>query len=140
LQINAIISSYMSKPTNIECSNTHSTTEQTPKMTVPTWRELAAEKRARQANQIPEAWRISPSLLENVSPESRDSVLDVPRRSGLLTAEELNITERYDAVDLVQKLAKQEVSAYAVTLAFCKRAAIAQQVVSSISHLCRHHR
>jgi amidase len=124
----------MIKPTNIDCSNVHSPIKQTTRMTIPTWQELVAEKKARQASQIPEAWRISPSLLLNVSPESQDSVLEIPRHSGLLTAEELDITENYDAVDLVQKLAKQEFSAHAVTLAFCKRAAIAHQVVSTISH------
>jgi amidase len=102
-------------------------------MTAPTWQELVAEKKTRQASQIPEGWRISPNLLHNVSAESQDSVLDVPRRSGLLTTEELDITESYDAVHLVQKLAKKEFSAHAVTLAFCKRAAIAQQVVRTIS-------
>jgi amidase len=98
-------------------------------MTVPNWKHLVAEKQAQQANQLPQAWRISPSLLQEISPQSQINVLDIPRQSGLLSTEELDLTEKYDAVDLVQKMANKEVSAYAVVLAFCKRAAIAQQVV-----------
>jgi amidase len=100
-------------------------------MTVPNWRELVAGKQAQQESQLPQAWRISPSLLQDVSEKSLRSVLDIPRQSQLLSTEELDLTENYDAVDLIQKMAKKEVSAYTVALAFCKRAAIAQQVVSS---------
>jgi hypothetical protein len=98
-------------------------------MTALNWKELVAGKQNEQAKQLPEAWRISPSLLQHVSAKSHLNVLDFPRLSGLLTAEELDLTEKYDAVDLVKKMANKEVSAHAVTLAFCKRAAIAQQVV-----------
>ena len=48
----------------------------------------------------------------------------------LQPGEELQITNS-SAVDLVAKLAKGELKAVAVATAFCKRAAIAHQVVCS---------
>lgn len=54
--------------------------------------------------------------------------MDYPAESGLLSAEELAITEQTAAV-LVDKLAKGELSSVQVTTAFCKRAAIAHQLV-----------
>lgn len=93
------------------------------------WKEVVAEKRAEVAKQLPPEWRLSKSILDTISPSADISVLDVPSQSGILTAKELEITEKYDAVDLVAKLASKELSAYDVTLAFCKRAAIAHQVV-----------
>lgn len=54
--------------------------------------------------------------------------MDVPRDCGLLSEKELEITER-TAVDLVKRLAKGELTAVEVTAAFCKRAAIAHQMV-----------
>ena len=60
------------------------------------------------------------------------SVLDVPRTCGLLTEDELDITENYDAVTLLEKIAARELTSHSVTTAFCKRAAITQQLVSSV--------
>jgi Asp-tRNA(Asn)/Glu-tRNA(Gln) amidotransferase A subunit family amidase len=60
---------------------------------------------------------------------SNDSnVLDIPAKCGILSAREIDITEGYDATALLQKLASKELSAVEVTTAFCKRAAIAQQL------------
>lgn len=55
---------------------------------------------------------------------------NLPRRCGLLSESELEITENYPATQLLAKLASGQLSSLAVTTAFCKRAAIAQQVVS----------
>lgn len=76
---------------------------------------------------IPSAWRIPEELM--ISETSGTNVLDVPRRSGILTERQLEITEKYDATDLLGKIGSKELSAYEVTEAFCIRAAIAQQVV-----------
>lgn len=99
-------------------------------MTVQKWKEIVAKKHA-EAKPIPNEWRVPAHLLENKSAESRISALDLPRQSGLLTPRELEITEDYDAVALLQKLATKVFSAHEVALAFCKRAAIAHQAVSS---------
>ena len=54
--------------------------------------------------------------------------MSVPYESGIMTPEELAWTEK-DATELLRLLSKGELKSYDVTLAFCKRAAIAQQVV-----------
>lgn len=86
-----------------------------------TWEDTAADKRDRIAKSIPSEWRIDTSSLS-------DNVMGVPAECGILSAEELEITES-SAVDLVAKLAKGELKSVTVTTAFCKRAAIAHQVV-----------
>lgn len=86
------------------------------------WEELVADKRARLEKTIPAEWKIQTLPTE-------DSVIDYPTKSGLLSAKELEITNS-TATDLVAKLATGELKSYDVTLAFCKRAALAHQLVS----------
>lgn len=85
------------------------------------WKDIAADKKERIANSIPKEWRIDTSDLPS-------SVIDYPAQSGILSKEELAITNS-TAVDLVQKLATGQVKSVDVTLAFCKRAALAHQLV-----------
>jgi len=94
------------------------------------WKTLVEKKRAEAAKTIPQGWWLSPSILESVNADADISVVDVPGKCGILTPKELEITETYDAVDLTAKMAAKELSAVEVTEAFCKRAAIAHQVVS----------
>lgn len=63
--------------------------------------------------------------------------LDIPRRSNILTPRELRITESYDVQHLLDALAAGELTALEVTVAFCKRAAIAQQLVRRDSRATR---
>ena len=93
------------------------------------WKTLVTAKRAEAAKALPQEWRLPSSILATVSPSADISVLDVPAKSGLLTPKELDITENHDAVDLIAKMAARELSSFEVTQAFCKRAAIAHQVV-----------
>jgi len=93
------------------------------------WRELVAKKRAEVAKELPEEWKLSKDVLDTINTNADIGVLDVPAKCGLLTAKELEITEKYDAVDLVAKMSAKELSSSEVTLAFCKRAAVAHQVV-----------
>ena len=85
------------------------------------WQDRAADKRARLDKTIPAEWRIQ-------SFPTEDSVFDYAEKSGILTPKELEITKS-SASDLVPKLAKGELKSVDVTLAFCKRAALAQQLV-----------
>lgn len=85
-----------------------------------TWESRAADKRARLAATIPPEWRIPAT--------DAVSVMDIPRTSGILSEKELQITESF-ASDLVKSLAEGKISAVEVTTAFCKRAALAMQVV-----------
>jgi amidase len=86
-----------------------------------TWEEIAADKKARIDKSIPDEWRISVEGQD-------DSVMDVPAKSGILSAQELEITNS-SAVDLVAKLASGQLKSVDVTLAFCKRAALAHELV-----------
>lgn len=93
----------------------------------PRWQDLVARKRQECKDKIPREWTLSADLLA-VPPRLLDH--DLPRRSGLLSELELDLTENYTASQLLPKLASGQVSSLVVTTAFCKRAAIAQQVVS----------
>lgn len=95
-------------------------------MTIVDWQEKAQLKQSEAASKIPPEWRLSLDILTAISNES--NVLDIPTKCGILSARELDITEHYDATDLLQRLASKELSAVEVTTAFCKRAAIAQQL------------
>ena len=97
-----------------------------------TWENLVQQKQADALAKIPVAWRLPPEYT-NISETANTNVLDVPRRCGILSPRQLEITEVEDATALLGKIHRQELSAYEVTEAFCIRAAIAQQVVRSFS-------
>lgn len=92
------------------------------------WEEKVANKRAAQLKCIPEAWHLPESYLKEAR-SGTDGVLKVPRECGLLSAQELHITEDYDVVGLSEKLQSGELSSKDVITAFCKRAAVAHQLV-----------
>ena len=92
------------------------------------WETKAADKRERLAKTIPSDWKIKELPKE-------DSVFDFPKTSGILSEQELEITGS-SATDLVAKLANGELKSVDVTRAFCKRAALAQQLVRN-SFICR---
>lgn len=101
------------------------------------WQTKVAKKRANCKGAIPEGWKLPNSVLE-LLPELSDLPstkvnlieLNIPRRSGILTEKELEITESYDVSGLLKRLSSGELTSSEVTLAFSKRAAIAQQLVS----------
>lgn len=95
------------------------------------WAALIAEKRSTNQAKIPSQWRLHKSFLENLNENTRYGVLDVPERCGILTKEELAITEQYTAVELVNSMSAGKIKSEDVMTAFCKRAAIAQQLVPS---------
>lgn len=91
-----------------------------------TWQALAAEKRRERDAKIPPEWKIP----QEFDYQNKINVMDVPIACGLLDRSELDITSNYDATGLLEKLKNGHFSAEQVTIAFCKRAAIAQQLVS----------
>ena len=86
--------------------------------------EIAQGKREQRQKRIPKAWLLSQDQLQ-----SRD-ILSLPEHCGILTAREYQITQTHDAVDIVDGIASGNLAAREVAVAFCKRAAIAQQMVS----------
>lgn len=89
-----------------------------------TWEDIAADKRRRIDASIPQEWRIDVTKIQD------DSVMHIPATSNnIISSQELEITNS-SAVDLVGKLAAGQLKSVEVTLAFCKRAALAHQLVS----------
>lgn len=99
------------------------------------WSELAKSKREAVAAKIPKDWLLPSSLTATFHENASISVLDVPRTCGILTPKELEITELYDATQLVQLLSSGALRSVDVVTAFCKRAAIAQQCVSCLTEI-----
>ncbi|KAF7560566.1 hypothetical protein G7046_g3586 [Stylonectria norvegica] len=97
---------------------------------LPKWEKIAQTKRASREAAIPGEWRLKPGQVL----DSQLNVISVPAECGILTTRELEITGT-DAVVLVKKLISREYSSHEVTLAFCKRAAIAQQLVNCLSEI-----
>lgn len=90
------------------------------------WEQKAADKRDRLAKTIPPEWTIDASKIAD------EDVFTYANSSGLLSQEEIEITSS-SATLLVKKLAAGEWKAVDVTLAFCKRAALAHQLVCFLS-------
>ncbi|PYH42853.1 putative general amidase [Aspergillus saccharolyticus JOP 1030-1] len=101
--------------------------------TIPTWQQKVQAKQAAAAAKIPAEWRLPAHLLATADPVSPENVLSVPRDCGLLTERELAITETVDATALLAQIAAGKYSAVEVTTAFCKRAAIAQQLTNCLT-------
>jgi amidase len=99
------------------------------------WQELAKSKRDSVAAKIPKDWLLPIELSSRHTETSTLSVLDVPRTCGLLTEQELTITENYDATALIELMATGKLRSIDVVAAFCKRAAIAQQCVSCLTEI-----
>ena len=99
------------------------------------WQTLAQSKRESVFAAIPKDWLLPPSQTSQYTETSSISVLDVPRTCGILTEKELDITENYDATDLVGMMAERRLTSTEVVTAFCKRAAVAQQCVSCLTEI-----
>ncbi|CAG7965718.1 unnamed protein product [Penicillium salamii] len=87
------------------------------------WQSISAEKRADIENSIPNDWKIRTS-------PSEENVMRVPEQCGVLSHFDLEMTS-LPATELVERLATGDIKAVDVTLSFCKRAAVAHQLVSS---------
>lgn len=98
------------------------------------WQDKVARKRAAQLECIPQAWRLPAEDIKGLGPDA--NVLTLPESSGLLSAEELEITSKYDVVALSEKLQTGAFSAVTVTTAFSKRAALAHQAVRRLGSAC----
>ncbi|RMJ20063.1 hypothetical protein CDV36_000226 [Fusarium kuroshium] len=109
-----------------------------PQVQHASWEVRAAEKRARCADAIPKPWRLPSHILDSLKTpletNKNDLVsLDIPRRSGILSDIELDITESYNVSSLLAKLADGTFTAVQVVTAFSKRAAIAQQLTNCLT-------
>ncbi|KAJ5113584.1 acetamidase [Penicillium angulare] len=86
------------------------------------WHKIATKRRIAIQDSIPEDWRLD-------SLPSEEIVLNFPGQCGILSRSELEITN-LPATELVYQLGTGKLKAVDVTLAFCKRAAVAQQLLN----------
>ncbi|KAJ8058795.1 hypothetical protein OCU04_011783 [Sclerotinia nivalis] len=91
---------------------------------------LSAKKKAQQQDRIPKTW-----LLPTEKYQKEPNVMDVPLTCGLLNEMESRITSDYDATALLEKLKAGVWSVEQVTVAFCKRAAIAHQLTNCLTEI-----
>lgn len=100
---------------------------------VPTGTPAFEEKRAALlkalADKVPASYRLPRTFFDDPPTD----VSTVPSTCGLLTPEELEITEQYDAVGLADAIARRKHTAVAVATAFSKRAAIAHQLTCCLT-------
>ncbi|KAF2274216.1 amidase [Westerdykella ornata] len=101
----------------------------------PTWLNQASTKRGETLNKIPASWHLPEGSTSHITEDSTDSVLYIPAASGILTERELQITERHDATNLVTMMRSRVYTCEEVVTAFCKRAAIAHQVVNCLTEI-----
>ncbi|KAF7183036.1 hypothetical protein CNMCM7691_002871 [Aspergillus felis] len=110
----------------------------------PAYLEIARRKQAQLDLGIPTEWRLPAHLVPagmHLPPGSvthsqaylKENVMDIPRRSGLLTQKELSITENWDVRGLLAQMREGTFSAEDVVRAFSKRAAIAHQVTRCLT-------
>lgn len=95
-------------------------------MAAVSWQEKAAAKRASILAEIPEAWRLDKTALEEAE---KQRVLAGPYIEKLLDADTVSII-RQDSVPLVDAIKNGAYTSEQVTTAFCKTAAVAHQIVS----------
>ena len=95
-----------------------------------TWQEIAKRKQEERDSRIAKAWTISSSAYSG-----RQNVLSVPKECGILSKDELRLTESYDATALLSGLSTGLLKSEDVSTAFCKRAAIAQQVTNCLAEI-----
>lgn len=98
---------------------------------VTAWEARAAAKRAAALSKIPVAWRLTTKYLKGHE-QSDLNVLDIPAKCGILDQNELQITQ-LDAQSLAKAAQTGSLKAVDIATAFCKRAAIAQQLVNCLT-------
>lgn len=96
---------------------------------IPPWKETARQRRKQQLESIPAEWRLS-----SIPTDFHDSRY-VIERSGLLSATELEITNTVGARKILRRYEEGTWTAEEVVRAFCKRAAIAQQLINCCTEL-----
>ncbi|KAJ4373397.1 hypothetical protein N0V83_003692 [Neocucurbitaria cava] len=106
-----------------------STTQSEPQLP-PKWQLIAWQKKDEQYARIPSEWRLDSLPAPNIT-----NYADIPRQCGLLSKEELEITEQYDATGLADAIRGRKLKCVDVTRAFCKRAAIAQQLTNCLTEI-----
>lgn len=102
-------------------------------VTKKTWQELQAAKEAERNARIPEEWKLRPDQLPS---EDVVDLRPIVKSCGILSPAELAITgEEYDATSLAAAIAAGKFTAVEVVTAFCKRAAVGQQLCNMLTEI-----
>lgn len=101
------------------------------------WQEISAEKKAEQLARIPREWLVPETVeWEKTTTGDATDLRPLAAASGVLTDEELDVTgDKHDATALVAMMADGRLTAVQVVTAFCKRAAVAQQVCNCLTEI-----
>jgi len=87
------------------------------------WQDVSQRKKDEQYGRIPADWRLKTLPGPHVK-----SYMVIPRQCGLLTKEELDTTENYDAVALAQAISEKKLKCVDVTRAFCKVSSLPDRI------------
>ncbi|CAE7007194.1 hypothetical protein PTNB85_01385 [Pyrenophora teres f. teres] len=105
-------------------------------MTSTSWETKVAAKQQAAREKIPKDWLLPASVTDALQfplSEHPINMMDMPRKSGVMTERELDITEKYTVTELLTLMAQGDLSSLEVTVAFSKRAALAQQLLSCLT-------
>ena len=83
------------------------------------WQNVAQEKQTELLNSIPAEWRLPSDLTLPITTTADKNVTDIPSTCGLLSKADLDITENYTAVGLLDKIRTRQFSSVEATKAFC---------------------
>ncbi|KAJ5140803.1 hypothetical protein N7448_004211 [Penicillium atrosanguineum] len=97
----------------------------------PQWKPQVLQKRRTQHDLIPSSWHLSETALTTAPLSSIETI----RTSNILTKDELAWTETTDIRHLVTLIATRQVTSEQLTTAFCKRAAVAQQLTKCLTEI-----
>ncbi|RGP69382.1 hypothetical protein FLONG3_7778 [Fusarium longipes] len=99
------------------------------------WKQIAALHRERQVEAVPSEWLLADKQLETLRDGDDLIQSNVVHKSGLLSQKEIDITERFTASELLEKIHRQEITSEEVIVAFSKRACLAQQLTSCVTEI-----
>ncbi|KAJ4315964.1 hypothetical protein N0V84_008098 [Fusarium piperis] len=102
------------------------------------WEALIAAKREDRDSRIPPEWKLPAAIMAQAHRESTASAFSLLEKTSLLLPRERELTENYDATGLLELLSTGAVTSLQVTTAFCKRAAIAQQLTNCLTEIFFH--
>jgi hypothetical protein len=81
----------------------------------PRWQQISWQKKDEQYARIPHEWRLPSKPSSDIT-----TYMGIPRQCGILSQEELQITEEYDATALAEAIRSRTLKCIDVTRAFCK--------------------
>ncbi|KAF5391548.1 hypothetical protein D9757_002343 [Collybiopsis confluens] len=98
------------------------------------WPSVARDTVADREASIPDSWRLSPEFIAKYPPGS--DVFSAAAESNVMSQKELDITDpSNDATSILASIKAKQVTAVEVLTAFCKRAAVAHQLLCCLTQI-----